>query len=156
MLATDHCRKRNGTFAAISRTLRSSRGGIPPDLPAVLVCVYPSAWFAKHDDSLAAFPDVAKDFFRSTQRVNAVVFMTDEKVPLGEDQGVIANPRCVGLNPTARFPVSLEFLTIHSPFTPHLEGFRQTGQIDQAASRYIATDFELYRWAESIGVKVRW
>ena len=96
----------------VRNSLGEKRSQLPNNLPALIFCAYPESWLDISPDSLGPLlTSAAEKFFASTGRINAIVFMGEQRWNASKDLGVIMLAQRTVVNPKARREISsLDFL----------------------------------------------
>lgn len=63
---------------ALRRRLGDKRKQLPAGKPAILACLFPESWFDQVDRLYDHFDSLAERFFKSTSRINIVLFAHEE------------------------------------------------------------------------------
>jgi hypothetical protein len=98
------------TATTIRNTLDDKRNQVPTTGPAILYIQIPSEWADDGAAIEAAIQDAVVPFFRGSRRFNAVVFIWDALIQIGEGAAVALLTRTY-VNPNPRHPIrDLSFL----------------------------------------------
>jgi hypothetical protein len=76
--------------STIRNRLKKKRTQLPKNFPSVIFCEHPSEWSAQVPNLAAALGEITVDFFRNTERVNAVVYMVQEYSGYSETYGALS------------------------------------------------------------------
>jgi hypothetical protein len=87
----------------VRNKLKKKKSQLPADAPAIIMCFLPHAWQEGTPDFERRLGDMAVRFFRTTQRINHLIFITDMMVPMAEGGGAIMRIAGYG-NWRARYP----------------------------------------------------
>ncbi|WP_222876030.1 hypothetical protein [Terrihabitans soli] len=128
--------------STLVNTLARKKGQLPSDKPAIIVCMYPAAWFA--DDPTAALYVVANRFFGKSRRINAIVFLAEHWL---SDEALLNGGLIVSrqefFNGNPRHPADLTFLRQELPPVPT--------SVEQLLINAVPVqqESEFYRWVDA-------
>lgn len=128
---------------ALRKRLQDKKAQLPPDKPAILVCVYPEHWLDQVDGLGDELEMVAMRFFGGSSRINCVMFAHEEFNDVGQAgtlkhlSFMVAHP-----NPANPCPELIEMLVKPPPARPDVDAL--VAQKKNAAT--IQTQHEFFRW----------
>jgi len=127
--------------------LKKKRAQIPRGIPAVLFCEHSPKWFDRMPHVETVLRDVTQRFFRTTTRINAVVYMVQSYIGYSEGYGALNTASLTFLNENATYQFSdWRFLIegrYHSTVvpSPDLTAFARSG--------------EFYKWVDHITERLK-
>lgn len=89
----------------VSNRLNNKSDQVPATGPALLFIIIPDAWAVNGDEASKSFWSTTSEFFRNHGRYNAVIFVWQHLVNLGEHAALLTGYRPY-VNPSARYPVA--------------------------------------------------
>ncbi|HEX9904297.1 MAG TPA: hypothetical protein VGA77_04965 [Propylenella sp.] len=135
----------------LKNALKQKRKQLPTDAPGVICCVHPEDWFKSEADLSVELRRAAMRLFSTSQRVNAVVFLSEihlDPAGHGREGGILATKE-VYINPVPRLPAPIDFLLRE----PLASVYRRQGRKWSGSSQALkaaARDTEFHRWVDQL------
>lgn len=103
---------------ALRRRLGDKRKQLPIDKPAILVCLFPEAWFDQVERLYDQFDALTEKFFQRTNRINAVLFAHEEFTsPAPQGGMLLLNGYAVPHDNPRHHSVALRNIMLEGPLT---------------------------------------
>lgn len=99
----------------IPNSLHKKQKQLPKDLPAIIFVGLPTQWIAEPQDWDTYLMQVSHDFFRGSQRINAVVFIEERFLQIGIFGSIFLMIQKPYVHPQPRTKIEdMSFLTMNS------------------------------------------
>jgi hypothetical protein len=141
----------------LANSLHDKRRQVPKSAPAIVICVLPDSWSADQNVWNLHIPKICKQFLRTTQRINGVLYLMERY--LGENSsgggGMVLHQNAV-LNARPYFQIKdTTFLFKGAEMSPALlaaisDPTRVTDYIEETQTS------EFYRWVDHLVPKAQW
>ncbi|MGC9954126.1 MAG: hypothetical protein ABSD21_07595 [Rhizomicrobium sp.] len=136
--------------ATLRNALGKKRGQVPDNAPAVIWCAFPKEWRLQDPKIETNLVQSAQEFYRITQRINVVVFMSEYHIEPAapNENGVVLYPFVPVMNNRARHPTKL--LDFLFDGTIDIRRNIADGASVVDAVEALKRDSKFYRWVDQI------
>jgi hypothetical protein len=133
--------------------LRRKSDQLATDKPAVIFCLFPSAWEAAIGSGINEWMEqLAAQFLRGTRRVNVIVFQMERRIDISQDQakGAMVTVSRAFFNATPRHSADLGFLfegDVPKEVSELMNDAISDSELAQEVTQRLRTG-EFYRWVD--------